>query len=97
MALNRLLDKMESRVMKARMIRIGQIYISGLLLLLSFLVSALPANAAQFVLCRSSEEITCVVDGDTFWLNGEKFRLQGYDTPETTTGLCGGGAERQLG
>lgn len=97
MALNRLLDKMESRVMTARMIRIGQIYISGLLLLLSFLVTALPANAAQFALCGSSERITCVVDGDTFWLNREKFRLQGYDTPETTTGLCGGETERKLG
>jgi endonuclease YncB( thermonuclease family) len=97
MALNRLLDKMESRVMNARTSWLGKGSFFCSILLLSLLVTAFKANAAQFALCGSSERITCVVDGDTLWLNGEKFRLQGYDTPETTTGLCGGEAEQQLG
>ena len=46
--------------------------------------------------CGSGERITCVVDGDTIWLNGEKIRMQGYDTPEPTTDICGGNYERQL-
>lgn len=29
----------------------------------------------------------CIVDGDTWWLAGEKFRLAGYDTPELN-GRC---------
>ncbi|WP_227434917.1 thermonuclease family protein [Nioella sediminis] len=48
-------------------------------------------------MCGSGPRVNCIVDGDTFWLNGEKFRAVGYDTPETTTNLCGGNAERQLG
>jgi len=48
-------------------------------------------------ICGSGPRITCVVDGDTFWLNGEKVRLEGIDTPETTNGVCGGEAERRLG
>jgi endonuclease YncB( thermonuclease family) len=36
------------------------------------------------------------VDGDTFWLEGSKYRAFGYDTPEPQTNLCGGDAERQL-
>jgi len=39
---------------------------------------------------------TCLVDGDTIWLKGVKYRLAGYDTPEPTTNICGGDFERQL-
>ena len=39
---------------------------------------------------------TCLVDGDTIWLKGVKYRLEGFDTPEPTTNLCGGDFERQL-
>jgi endonuclease YncB( thermonuclease family) len=46
--------------------------------------------------CGSGARVTCVVDGDTLWLNGEKIRAMGYDTPEPITGLCGGERERQL-
>jgi micrococcal nuclease len=46
--------------------------------------------------CGSGPRETCVVDGDTIWLQGEKIRMQGYDTPEPTTGICGGDMERQL-
>jgi len=47
--------------------------------------------------CGSGKRVTCVVDGDTFWLKGEKIRVQGYDTPETTTNICGGNREVRLG
>ena len=47
--------------------------------------------------CGTGKRITCVVDGDTFWLKGEKIRMQGYDAPETTTNVCGGAYEKALG
>ena len=47
--------------------------------------------------CGSGKRVTCVVDGDTFWLKGEKIRVQGYDAPETTTNICGGNRDIQLG
>lgn len=33
-------------------------------------------------ICNSSKRINCVVDGDTIWLDGEKIRLEGFNTPE---------------
>lgn len=47
--------------------------------------------------CRGGKRHTCVVDGDTLWINGVKLRAQGYDTPETTTNICGGSQEVALG
>jgi len=38
---------------------------------------------------------TCVVDGDTFWLNGEKIRIADIDTPEISQPQCP--YEKQLG
>lgn len=32
--------------------------------------------------CGYSKRINCVVDGDTFWLNGEKIRISNIDAPE---------------
>ena len=46
--------------------------------------------------CSSGKRVTCVVDGDTFWLNGVKIRMEGYDTPEPQTGICGGEQEKKL-
>lgn len=43
-----------------------------------------------------SETETCLVDGDTFWLFGEKIRLRDFDTPEPRVHLCGGDFERAL-
>lgn len=57
-------------------------------------VLATPAMAIE--MCGSGPRVNCVVDGDTFWLNGEKYRAMGYDTPEPTTNLCGGDEERRL-
>lgn len=39
---------------------------------------------------------TCVVDGDTIWLDGVNLRMEGYDTPEPYTAICGGAAEVAL-
>lgn len=59
-----------------------------------FLMLASPVLAIEK--CRSGKMATCVVDGDTIWLNGTKYRLEGYDTPEPETNVCGGSFERQL-
>ena len=61
----------------------------------SLFIAATPAMAIGK--CGGGKRVTCVVDGDTIWLEGEKFRLQGFDTPETTTNFCGGERERRLG
>lgn len=51
--------------------------------------------AAAFALCTQAPRSTCVVDGDTFWLDGEKVRLADINAPETTGAACP--AERALG
>lgn len=33
---------------------------------------------------------------DTIWIDGEKLRMEGYDTPEPQTHICGGEAEIAL-
>ena len=57
----------------------------------------LATSASAIEICGKAKRYTCVVDGDTIWLKGEKIRLMGYDTPETTTAFCGGDTEKQLG
>ncbi|QQR37808.1 thermonuclease family protein [Devosia oryziradicis] len=42
------------------------------------------------------DRYTCVVDGDTVWLDGVNLRLQSYDTPEPYDDICGGAAEVAL-
>lgn len=44
--------------------------------------------AARFGLCHSGGGINCVVDGDTFWFAGEKYRIAGIDAPETHDARC---------
>ena len=44
--------------------------------------------AASFALCAESPRTTCVVDGDTFWLNGEKVRIADINAPETHSAGC---------
>jgi endonuclease YncB( thermonuclease family) len=44
--------------------------------------------SARFGLCHSGGGTNCVVDGDTFWLAGEKYRFAGIDTPETHPARC---------
>ncbi|HEV7434745.1 MAG TPA: thermonuclease family protein [Pseudorhizobium sp.] len=53
-----------------------------------------PGTSANFEICKSVRE-TCVVDGDTFWLNGMKIRIADIDTPEISQPRCA--AEQRLG
>jgi micrococcal nuclease len=44
--------------------------------------------AAGIALCDSGPRFTCVVDGDTFWLEGEKIRIADINAPETHGAGC---------
>jgi micrococcal nuclease len=57
--------------------------------------SASAARQAKFSTCHSGGGTNCVVDGDTFWLAGEKIRIADIDTPETHPSGCA--AEADLG
>lgn len=43
---------------------------------------------ARFGLCHSGGGTNCVVDGDTFWFQGQKIRIADIDTPETHPPRC---------
>lgn len=66
----------------------------------SFLLDA-PATVVSsvsprnFDLCSGSVRHTCVVDGDTFWLDGAKIRIADINTPEVSQPQCS--AEATLG
>ncbi len=45
---------------------------------------------AAFALCPQGPHITCVVDGDTFWLEGQKVRIADINAPETHGARCPG-------
>jgi len=62
---------------------------AALVLPLVMMLSATPAasvSAAELGICsgpdRAARKLTCLVDGDTGWENGVKWRLEGVDTPE---------------
>lgn len=42
----------------------------------------------RFGLCHTGGGINCVVDGDTFWMDGVKIRVADIDTPETHPPRC---------
>ena len=44
--------------------------------------------AATISLCGDGPRNTCVVDGDTFWLAGEKIRIADINAPETHGSGC---------
>ena len=44
--------------------------------------------AGTFPYCGEGRHVTCVVDGDTFWLSGEKIRIADIDTPELSPPRC---------
>lgn len=52
--------------------------------------AAATANAlsARFGFCHSGGGSNCVVDGDTFWFAGDKYRIADIDTPETHPARC---------
>ncbi len=43
---------------------------------------------ASFALCDTGRRMTCVVDGDTFWLDGVKIRIADIDAPEISQPAC---------
>lgn len=47
--------------------------------------SATPQN---FALCGGGKRTNCVVDGDTFWLEGTKIRIADINTPEVGSPQC---------
>lgn len=53
------------------------------------------SSSEAFSVCENGQRITCVVDGDTFWLRGEKIRIADIDTPELSPPRCR--RERELG
>lgn len=63
------------------------------------LVQSTPASKdgiqTYFPICSGGLRYTCVVDGDTFWLRGQKIRVADIDTPEVSSPRCP--AELQLG
>jgi endonuclease YncB( thermonuclease family) len=44
--------------------------------------------SADFAVCGQGRRVTCVVDGDTIWLRGEKIRIADIDTPEVSAPKC---------
>jgi endonuclease YncB( thermonuclease family) len=68
--------------------------------LLSRHTNAPPASAAKVVtmslpICRAGRGSNCVIDGDTFRLDGQSIRIADIDTPETRDYACA--AEKALG
>ena len=68
---------------------------------LASVTSAQPSSSASsaseaFSICGSGHRITCVVDGDTFWLRGQKIRIADIDTPELSPPRCERERERGL-
>lgn len=53
------------------------------------------AYSDQFNICFSPVRITCVVDGDTIWLRGQKIRIADINTPEISSPKCA--SEEALG
>lgn len=43
---------------------------------------------ARFEACGDAKRITCVVDGDTFWLDGLKVRIADINAPEVSKPGC---------
>tara|TARA_R110002020_G_scaffold66473_16_gene174742 strand:+ start:1699 stop:2136 length:438 start_codon:yes stop_codon:yes gene_type:complete len=73
--------------------------ITAAIVLFAAMPASFPAQAQEwnvrFSMC-GRERVTCVVDGDTIWLQGVNLRLESYDTPEPYNDICGGQAEIAL-
>lgn len=59
------------------------------------LVREAPASVQHFAACGSFVSGNCVIDGDTFTMNGERIRIADIDAPETRNAQCA--AEARLG
>lgn len=53
------------------------------------------APVRDFGLCHKGGGTDCVVDGDTFWMDGAKIRVADIDAPETHPPRCA--EEKRLG
>lgn len=68
-----------------------------MLRVLTIALLSMTSPAVAIGICGSGQRVSCVVDGDTFWWQGEKYRTFGYDTPEPVSKYrCGGSAEGAL-
>lgn len=50
---------------------------------------------ARFDRCSGPVRVNCVVDGDTFWMDGEKIRIADLNAPEVSSPKCA--SEARLG
>ena len=57
--------------------------------------SGFASTLSHFGNCYTGGGRNCVVDGDTFWIDGVKIRIAGIDAPETHPPRCA--RERELG
>jgi micrococcal nuclease len=51
-------------------------------------LSGREVSARPMPVCGFGKRTNCIVDGDTFWLDGTKYRISNIDTPELK-GKCG--------
>jgi len=58
-------------------------------------MQASAGTRAWFSTCKWGGGRNCVVDGDTFWIEGQKVRIAGIDAPETHEPRCA--SELELG
>lgn len=67
-------------------------WVGGIRQFCGFILLAAPTTAFAMSECsgpdRAARKRTCVVDGDTGWERGEKWRLLDIDTPETDRAEC---------
>lgn len=63
----------------------------------NYFEASAPAEQAartRLTLCSGQVRSNCVVDGDTFWLNGQKIRIADIDTPKINPPRCAAEGER---
>lgn len=65
------------------------------LALATSLAMAAEVSDKQFPICGAGRRVTCVVDGDTFWLDRMKYRIADIDAPEISNPRCA--AEKRRG
>lgn len=73
------------------MVAIGAVHQAGLPLpgLRGLAPATVTATVSRpFPICSSGARVDCIVDGDTFWIGGEKVRIADIDTPEISSPRC---------
>ena len=84
---------------QATRLRMNRHLLAAALLAPFLLPLALPKPAAAIDLChggnRAERKLTCIVDGDTGWQKGHKWRLVDIDAPEVSHPECEN--EKRLG